>query len=171
MRGFIFSLCLVSLSARAGDQIRSRVRVDASLTATDLRKEFRTLLDGLSSASQIAPLNCIERRAGGALLGVRYKLVLDAEPNYQDAFFVRFQVSESLRTWATLVAYEGRNGFVLGELSKSQEGDVSEYRHSFSGFYNDILRLVVERGTPVILAYRKIDPRGDPFYELRCDLK
>jgi hypothetical protein len=128
------------------------------------RSRFKSLLLGLAEASRERPIELEESVLGGEKKRLAFRIDVEDENNYRDAFFIRFSNPE--HTFSTLVAYEGFNGRVMGGLEVSRAGDAVVYRHTFDGFFADVLTLRVKNGKVVRLSYDKINPQGIPFYSL-----
>jgi len=141
-------------------------------SAGDGRHRFRLLLDTLAARSVTSPLKCQESTSHEGPKPVQYKLSIEPEPSYVDAYFVRFQAVDGSRQWSTLVAYEGRNGVQLGAITvKTYEGNTL-YEHDFNGILTDRLLLKTREGRITELLYRKISTDANrPIFELHCPLR
>lgn len=146
------------------------VRADG-IIAPDGRQEFRHLLDALAEKSILTPLKCQETTAHEGPKPVEYRISIEAEPNYKDAFFVHFSAVDGSRQWSTLIAYEGRDGAQLGSLNiKSYEGNTF-YEHDFNGILTDMLVLKIRERLITELLYRKISSDSNrPVFEVLCPL-
>jgi hypothetical protein len=100
------------------------------------------------------------------------KLSLRENPEYQDAFFLGFESLDHSHDFSTLVAYEGKNGYVMGHLIVRSKHATVWYQHAFKGVFTDITDVLASEGKLQELRYSKIfQGQAKPAYELRCPLE
>lgn len=133
------------------------------------RKDFRALLEKIAEHSQNSALTCTEVLEQGQN-DFSYRLALKNEPLYVGAYFLVFTPVPEGRVWSTLIAYEGKRGFVMGTLSVKRNERTVIYQHSFRGFFTDVTRLVIENDIPKELRYSKFGTGSRPVQEVICPI-
>jgi hypothetical protein len=133
------------------------------------RRALKKHLSVLAQYSQSTPLVCEEKAYGNPKWQIAYQLSLSDEPEYQDAYFIAFSSTDQSRKWSTLIAYEGKQGWIMGGLNVVKRGEVLLYRHSFRGFYNDVTEVLADNNGPRELRYLKL-LQGSPVVEIKCPL-
>jgi hypothetical protein len=117
------------------------------------RQEFRALIDQVAKKTQTQFLQCEQQDMDGTMSSIQYKLEINNVSDYQDAFMIKF--SNETRTWSTLVAYEGYNGYVMGKLKVDDIDNSRVYNHYFYGYFVDNLTLIKTNGSFENLAFNK----------------
>lgn len=135
------------------------------------RKDFRNLLAIIAERSQDFALNCKEILTQGQPRDVAYRIDIKDEPQYVGAYFLVFTPVPEGRKWSTLIAYEGKRGFVMGNLTVKRKDSTVIYQHSFRGFLTDVTRVVVENDQPKELRYLKLGTGARPLQEVVCAIK
>jgi hypothetical protein len=159
----------VSLNTEVLGLIAGSVDVNSAKNVKKSQRQiFKKLLSEIANLSQSNPLNCQEKTLHTPYESVTYTIALKDVAEYQDAFFIKFK--NQSRSWSSLVAYEGENGYVMGKLKVTTTDDIDIYRHIFDGFLDDIIILKVIQGKPVDFSYKKLNPQGVQFYSLTCKI-
>jgi hypothetical protein len=126
------------------------------------RARFKSILAELARSSKTKPLKFQERIMGEPEpKEISFSLRLTDDPQYKDAFTVHFGSPE--RSFTTLVAYEGLNGYTMGTLQVTKDGKRTIYQHVFDGFFDDMFTITVVNGKVEGLVYDKVNPQGVSF--------
>ncbi len=133
------------------------------------RQDFKSLLLSIAERSQATPLACEEKAYDIPKRKLAYKLTLSNEPQYQDAFFIGFSAIDQDRKWSTLIAYEGKQNWVMGTLKVLESNETVLYQHSFRGYYNDVTEVLHGKEGPRQLRYFKRF-NGNTVFEVICPL-
>jgi len=132
------------------------------------RQDFQKVLS--SVASQSAPLSCVvkyfDRPSENAMIDLNLKL----NAQYPDSFFVEFKNLTNDHTFSSLVAYEGRNGHVLGNLTVNTIENETIYTHIFDGYLDDMLEVTLVNGSVTDVNYVKTNPQSIEIFKLECAL-
>lgn len=146
----------------------------AAQSAKEDRARFQSLLQRLAELSQGKGLDftakTLKRLPGGgityAVAREAYSLQLRPDAQYPDAFSAMF--SSPKHSFSTLVAYEGFNNFIMGRLTVEKQGGKVIYRHTFDGYFSDIITVEVSGDEVTRFTYEKKNPAPQriTFYSL-----
>lgn len=152
---------------------------DSDRTSQDQaeRKAYRRAINKLAAKSRVRPLQCINEtlasiNSGSVSLAgeeVKYVLKTKAQPPYRDAFVIEFTRPGQGLDFSTLVAYEGSNGFRMGDLKVESTGSGSKYTSTFGGFMTEQIEATVNgQGMVDRLIYESKNPQHITIHRVAC---
>jgi hypothetical protein len=128
-----------------------------SFAAENPRTDFRAAIEKYAATFSDAdhPATCDTWNYGEGIKTQDLNFTIaDDSSEYADAFFVYFNTGTDL-WFSTLVAYEGYQGHLLGELRTESDQNGVTYIHTFYGAYTDVFKVLKANDGSIKLRYDK----------------